>query len=159
MDKYFFSTSPVNCLYPGPTLSLKLGVKEPQGDQKDSEAGGGALMSISICQETTVFSTILRASDGLSPGILRMPKDYYDFPLTESYITCLRHTRVVGGGAPNTGSRRETGRRGGDSFFGMKKTESRKMLVPHFSPSSSCPLPPPPSHLSHPEPGAPCLPL
>ncbi|ELR57004.1 hypothetical protein M91_04970 [Bos mutus] len=109
---------------------LKLGVKEPQGDQKDSEAGGGALMSISICQETTVFSTILRASDGLSPGILRMPKDYYDFPLTESYITCLRHTRVVGGGAPNTGSRRETGRRGGDSFFGMKKTESRKMLEP-----------------------------
>ena len=101
MDKCFFSTSPVNCLYPGPTLSLKSGVKGPQGDQKDSEAGGGALMSISICQETTVFSTILRASDGLSPGILRMPKDYYDFPLTESYVTCLRHTRVVGGGASN----------------------------------------------------------
>ena len=159
MDKCFFSTSPVNCLYPGPTLSLKSGVKGPQGDQKDSEAGGGALMSISICQETTVFSTILRASDGLSPGILRMPKDYYDFPLTESYVTCLRHTRVVGGGAPNAGSRKETGRRGGDSFFGMKKTESRKMLVPRFSPSSSCRLLPPPSYLSHPEPGAPCLPL
>ena len=86
-------------------------------------------MSISICQETTVFSTVLRASDGLSPGILRMPKDYYDFPLTESYVTYLRHTRVVGGRAPNPGSRwgcvwRETGRRGGDSFFGMKKTGS-----------------------------------